>query len=181
MTPKIRNNIIIIAALIIAFSFIYFNYLIAPMNAKYKENIKKLNDIETKLADTKRKALELPKLQADMKKLELEVTDLEKMLPKNKELPELIRIITKTAAKYQVKVTNITPGGAIVQPNYNEIPFQMNMQGTYHAIAYFLNDIGQESRILSVRNINFTSNTPSKENPNSVNITCTFLAYTFKG
>jgi len=181
MTKNIQKNLIILAVLITGFLFVYFNYFIAPLNARYKESLSKLGQVESKLADTKRKALELPKLQADMASLEQEVSDLEKLLPKDKEIPGLLRIVTKTAQKYQLKITNITPGGINSQTNYNEIPFQMTIQGTYHGLAYFLSDIGQESRILSVRNINFVSTPPSKDNPNTININCTFVAYTFKG
>ena len=181
MTKNIQKNLIILVVLIAGLGFGYFNYLIAPLNARYKENLSKLDQIESKLADTKKKALELPKLQADMKNLEMEVADLEKMLPKDKDVPSLIRIITKTAQKYQLSVSNITPGALVSQPNYNEIPFQMTMQGTYHSVAYFLDDIGQESRILSVKNINFVSNNPSKDNPSTVNVNCILVAYTFKG
>lgn len=181
MTKNIQNNLIILVLLIAGLSFGYFNYLLTPLNAKYKANLSKLQAVESKLADTKRKALELPKLQLGMKYLELEVADLEKLLPKEKELPGLIRIVTKTASKYQLKITNITPGTVIVQPNYNEIPFQMSIQGTYHSLAYFLNEIGQESRILSVKNIMFTGVASSKENSNTINVNCTLVAYTFKG
>ncbi len=181
MTKKIQQNLIVLAILISGFSFVYFKYLVAPLNDKYNDNLKKLIQVESKLADTKRKALELPKLQADMKNLEQEVADLEKLLPKDKEIPALLRTVTKVAQKYQLKITNITPGTIVSQANYNEIPFQMTIQGTYHAVAYFLCDIGQESRILSVKNVNFTALTPSKDNPNTVNVTCVFLAYTFKG
>ena len=181
MTKNIQNNLIILVVLTAFLAFGYFKYIISPLNAKYSEGLKKLKLVESKLADTKRKALELPKLQADMKNLEMQVADLEKLLPKDKDIPDLLRIVTKTAQKYQLRITNITPGSVTSQANYNEIPFQMTVQGTYHALAYFLSDIGQESRILSVKNVNFASNTQTKENTNTVNVNFTLIAYTFKG
>lgn len=181
MTKNIQNNLIIIVILIAGLTFGYINYLITPLNAKYKASLAKLQAVESKLADTKRKALELPKLQVGMKNLELEVADLEKLLPKEKEIPGLIRIVTKTAGKYQLKITNINPGAVIDKVNYNEIPFQMTIQGSYHSLAYFLNEIGQESRILSVRNIAYTASPPTKENSSTINVNCTLVAYTFKG
>jgi type IV pilus assembly protein PilO len=181
MTKNIQKNLLIIAVLIAALSFVYFNYVLSPLNSKYQENLDKLQSVETKLADTKRKAMELPKLQLSMKNLENEVSDLEQLLPREKEVPGLIRIVTKTAQKYQLKISNITPGATLAQPNYNEIPFQMTIQGTYHSMAYFLNEIGQEARILSVKNITYTGTPPSKENSNTVNVSCTLIAYTFKG
>jgi len=181
MTKNIQKHLIILVMLIAGLSFGYYSYLLTPLNAKYKASLSKLQSVESKLADTKRKALELPKLQLGMQYLEMEVADLEKLLPKEKELPGLIRIVTKTASKYQLKITNITPGPIIAQPNYNEIPFQMTIQGSYHSLAYFLNEIGQESRILSVKNLVFTSVAPTKESSDTLNVNCTLIAYTFKG
>jgi len=181
MTKNIQNNLAILLALIVGLSFVYFNYMLAPLNARYKDNLSKLQTVESKLAETKHKAMELPKLQLGMKNLENEVADLEQLLPREKEIPGLLRTVTKTAQKYQLKISNITPGNITAQTNYNEIPFQMTIQGTYHSLAYFLNEIGQESRILSVKNINFTGSTPTKENNNTITVTCTLIAYTFKG
>jgi type IV pilus assembly protein PilO len=181
MTKNIQKNLIIILILIVGLSFVYINYVISPLNSKYQEKLDKIASVETKLADTKRKAMELPKLQLSMKNLENEVADLEQLLPREKEVPGLIRIVTKTAQKYQLKISNITPGSVSSQPNYNEIPFQMTIQGTYHSLAYFLNEIGQEARILSVKNINYSGTTASKENSNTISVNCTLVAYTFKG
>jgi type IV pilus assembly protein PilO len=181
MTKNIQKNLAILIVLIGGLSFVYINYLLSPLNAKYKEKLNKLQTVESKLADTKRKAMELPKLQISMKNLENEVADLEQLLPREKEVPGLIRIVTKTAQKYQLKISNITPGGSAAQANYNEIPFQMTITGTYHSLAYFLNEIGQEARILSVKNINFTGMTPNKENSSTISVTCVLVAYTFRG
>jgi type IV pilus assembly protein PilO len=181
MTKNIQNNLVILVILAAGLSFVYFKYVLTPLNAKYQKNLENLQSVEAKLADTKRKAMELPKLQLNMKNLENEVADLEQLLPREKEVPGLLRIVTKTAQKYQLKISNITPGAVSSQPNYNEIPFQMTIQGTYHALGYFLNEIGQEARILSVKNINYTGTPPSKENSNTISVNCTLIAYTFKG
>jgi len=181
MTKNIQKHLIIFSILLISFAVIYFKYLLAPLDAKHAEDLKKLSQVESKLEDTKRKAVELPMLQADMRSLELEVADLEKLLPKDVEIPALLRTITKTAQKYQLKISNLNPNPPISQQNYNEITFQMTIQGSYHAFAYFISDIGQEPRILSIRNINFTSSQVTKENPNSINVNCVLVAYTFKG
>jgi len=98
---------------------------------------------EARLEEMKATALELPKLQAEMAVLELEVADLEKRLPKEKEIPELLRTITKTAQRYNLKISNFNPSKIVEQPNYSEVPFEMVVQGNYHSLAYFLTDLGR--------------------------------------
>jgi type IV pilus assembly protein PilO len=180
MTKKIQQNLILLLLLSGGILFVYLKYLIGPLNAKYDQTVQNIQQTESKLNEMRRRALELPRLQADMKLLEQEVTDLEKLLPRDKEVPELLRTITKSAQRYQLKISVFAPSGISTQANYNEVLFQINLQGTYHALAHFLAELGQQPRILSVRNVNFAATPSTKENMSTVNVTFMLVAYTFK-
>jgi len=176
-----QQNLIVLAITFVALIFVYFSYLIAPLKRRYAETTIRLANTESKLTDMRKRALELPKLQADMAFLEQEVEDLGNRLPKEKEIPSLLRTMTKTAQKYHLKITNITPQPMAAQPSYNEVPFQITLSGTYHSLAHFLAELGQESRILSEKNINFTPGSSGKENTTTINANFVLIAYTFKG
>jgi type IV pilus assembly protein PilO len=182
MSKKMQQNLIVLAITFVALVFVYFSYLIAPLKQKYSQTTAQLTQTESKLSDMKQRALELPKLQADMALLEYEVEDLGKRLPKEKEIPALLKTMTKTAQKYHLKITNISPQPVAAQPNYNEVPFQITLSGSYHGFAHFLAELGQKSRILSEKNITFTSaSSGSKDNSTTINANFILVAYTFKG
>lgn len=182
MSKKMQQNLIVLAVTFIALVFVYFNYLIAPMKQKYAATSQKLEQTEARLAEMKKRAMELPRLQAEMAMLEQEVEDLGKRLPKDKELPALLKTVTKIAQKYRLKVSNITPQAGASQPNYNEVPFQITLTGTFHSFAHFLADIGQQSRILSEKNVMFNgASSGAKDYSVTINANFTLLAYTFKG
>lgn len=183
MTKKMQQNIIFMVLVLGGLLFVYTRLLMKPLNEKFTDASTRLVQTETKLAEMKQRALTLPQLQADMKFLEAEVSDLEKLLPKEKEAPGLLRTVTNLAKKNGVRIANIVPGAIVSQPNYNELPYQMTISGTYHSVARFLTDIGQSSRVLSTKNIlfSFLSGGNSKENPHSITVTFTLTAYTFKG
>ena len=176
-----QQNLIALGMFFVMLCFVYYKYLLSPLQQKYHDANQKLQSTESKLTEMRRRAMELPKLQAEMKLLEEEVTDLEKRLPKDKEIPELLRTVTKTAQRFQLKISNFAPGGVSAQSNYNEVPFQITLQGTYHALAHFLAEVGQESRILAARNITFAAGQQSKNNEATVSVNFTLIAYTFKG
>jgi Tfp pilus assembly protein PilO len=67
------------------------------------------------------------------------------------------------------------------QSSYNEVPFQITLSGTYHSLAHFLADLGQESRIISEKNINFTPESSGKDYSTTINAGFVLIAYTFKG
>jgi type IV pilus assembly protein PilO len=116
-----------------------------------------------------------------MKVLQTQVSDLEKLLPKEKQIPQLLRAITKSAQQYQLKITQITPQPIVAKANYSELPFQLSVQGNFHTLALFLTDLGQGSRLMSARNVVFSQPQQAKDASVSLSATFTLVAYTFKG
>jgi len=180
MTRKLKQNLIVLIVFAAMAGFVYFKYLITPLDIKNREALSQLQQAESKLSEMKRRAMELPKLQAEMRILETEVTELEKSLPRNKEIPDIIRTITRTAQRYHLKIQSFSPAPMLSQPNFNEVPFQITLQGSYHSLAHFLAELGQQTRILNAKNINISSS-GGKDNETTINATFTLVAYIFKG
>lgn len=180
MTKKMQQHLIVLVLFAAGGIYAYYSYLLGPLKAKYQTSLDTLRTTETRLGEMRRRAQELPKLKAEMALLEKEVTDLEQLLPRDREIPDLLRTITKTAHRYHLKITSLTPSPIVPQNNYNEVPFQITLQGSYHSLAFFLAELGQEPRILSARNIGYTAGPVSKEGT-LVSVTFTLVAYTFKG
>ncbi|MCB4790761.1 MAG: type 4a pilus biogenesis protein PilO [Elusimicrobia bacterium] len=179
MTKQLIQKLVGVGIFIVFFVIVYFKYLAAPLDQKYRESSEQLNNIETKVASMKQKAKELPKLQKEMKLLEEEVAELGKRLPKEKGIQELLRIITKDSQNYHLNVLSFSPNPVAEKSNYFEIPFRVSVKGTYHSLAQFLSDLGQESRIISAKNLEMSADTSSKNN--SITASFSIIAYTFKG
>ncbi len=176
-----QQNLVLFIMLAAAFVFVYFKLLMGPIQIKNNDALTKLQQVENRLNEMKRRAVELPKLQAEMKLLQMEVAELEKKLPREKELPGLLRTFTKTAQRYSLRISNFNPMPVVSQANYNEVPFQVTLQGTYHSLAFFLSELGQQPRVLNAKNIVFSINPASKDNPSTVNVSFILVAFTFKG
>lgn len=181
MTKQMIQNIVVMILFLVLIAYAGNRYLLGPQKLKYNASWEKLDQTQKKLAEMKQRALELPRLQADMKLLELEVAELEKLLPREKEIPQLLRSMTKTAQQYQLKITQITPQAIVAQENYNELPFLISVQGTYHSLGFFFADMGQAGRLMSTRNLTIAPLGTSKNGPASISATFVLVAYTFKG
>ena len=179
MTKQMQQNLIAVVIFIALFIFAYSKYLIGPLSKKYQEGSEQLAQTETKLAAMKQRAKELPKLQKEMKSLEMEVAELEKRLPKEKGIQQLLRIITQDAQNYRINILSFSPNPVGEKSNYYEIPFKLSVKATYHSLGQFLTDLGQESRIISSRNIDMSADTTSKNSTIIANFS--IVAYTFKG
>jgi len=160
--------------------FIYLKFLLGPVNKNITQTKDKIQQSGQTLAEAKREADNLEILQAQMKVLELEVTDLQQSLPKGKEIPDLLRRVTKIAQRFGVKINNyqllaIKPG-----QDYDEFPVTLQISGNFHSIGNFLAELGQEERIFSASNLILTSQSLPKE---GITVTggITIIAYVAKG
>jgi type IV pilus assembly protein PilO len=179
MTKEMKQNLMAVGIFIVIVLVVYFKYLINPINKKYAEADEQLSKVESKIVAMKQRARELPKLQREMKLLEAEVTELEKRLPKEKGIQQLLRLVTKDAQAYKINILTFTPNEAAEKANYTEIPFRISVRGSYHSLAQFFADLGQESRIISARNLTMTADSTTKND--TVTASFTIVAYMFKG
>jgi type IV pilus assembly protein PilO len=181
MNKQIQQLVVMVILLGLCI-FLFVNFLVQPKNTEIEQAKQKRLETRARLVEMQQRALELPKLEAEMQVLKFEVEGLEKQLPRDAEIPELIRMITRTAQKYSIKVTNIAPPvKPVEQPNYNELPFEITLQGSYHALANFLADLGSEARILNARNVKMSVQSQSKDSSNTINVNFTLVAFTFRG
>lgn len=181
MTKQVIQNIIVILLFIVLIAYAGNRFLLGPQKVKYNEAWTTLDQTQKKLAEMQQRALDLPRLRAERELLNREVAELEKLLPLEKEIPQLLRSMTKTAQQYQLKITQITPQAVVPQANYNELPFLISVQGTYHSLGLFLADMGQGGRLMSSRNLTIAPIDSTKNGPASISATFVLVAYTFKG
>src|SRR5262245_33982356 len=96
MPLKNHNAIIgaLCAVLVGVMFYSYWSLVYTPVGkaiATERANVQELNQ---KLEVAKSRASQLSKVQAEMAALQIDVAELEKLLPKTRELPGLIRVFT---------------------------------------------------------------------------------------
>ncbi|MDR2406291.1 MAG: type 4a pilus biogenesis protein PilO [Deltaproteobacteria bacterium] len=71
------------------------------------------------------------------------------------EIPRLMQIISDLGAQAGIKVILFAPGskGALLNPEYAEIPFSMNLQGPFLNVLKFLYTLSQMERIINIKTI----------------------------
>ncbi len=183
MSKKQQQNLIGLIIALVGLIYVWNSYLIGPLNDNLKKKSKEITDIRVEIENLKRQSFELPKIKKQIEYLKAEVSDLERYLPKERELPGLLRAITRTAGNFQVRILNISPDGTSQKQNYTEHIFSITAQGNYHTIAKFLSEIGQAGRIISARNLSFSPMSATPAGPSDVTISVNFqlVAYTYKG
>ncbi len=100
------------------------------------------------------------------------------MLPKQGNIPDILRDINKLAGAAGVKINLFKPKAPIPKEKYTEIPLDIEVTGTYHEIARFLAYLNNMERIVNVSSIDLT---PGKEETWGLQAKMSAIAYIGQG
>src|SRR5690349_8762258 len=146
MPIKDRNTVMAILGSLIIIAgvmFAYNSYFYGPIAKEIKQKQVEVADLKQKLQVAMERAQQLGKMQQEMASLQVDVAQLEKQLPKDRELPALIRVLTHRAESYGITLGNIQPGKPISKGLYEEIPYVMSVTASFHGLGHFLESLGK--------------------------------------
>ncbi|MBU2567925.1 MAG: type 4a pilus biogenesis protein PilO [Elusimicrobia bacterium] len=178
---KEQQKYIIIGIGFVVFLFIYFKFLVGPVNSGISEKRKKIRELTQTIEQVKIEAAQMEVFKTKLAMLDSEVKDLQDRLPKNKDIPDLIRKISRNAERFGIKIQNLALRSIVTtaSPEYDEIPITVQYQASFHTLGHFISDIGQEKRLMSVKDVAMAqSGTLPTQNLSG---TFTLTAYMIKG
>ena len=135
--------------------------MLKPTLTQIKEREAKYQDLTAKIETAERQARRLPALQLEYATLQQDLLSLEKQLPTDKDLPNIIRVITRQALQENLQFVKLAPKPSVHQTYFEIIPFDLQFSGGLHALARFLAALGQQDRIFQAQNVNLTMNSSS--------------------
>jgi len=158
--------------------FMFYKYVYGPLDLKLEKVKNELVAKRAKLAVARERADRLDQLKTDYELLKVKVEEAEKKLPREKEIPRLLRDITNAGRKFKVDISDFQPRTEEPQQYYISHPFRMTLETNYHNLAHFLAEIGQYERIFHVRNLSLTP-IVEKEGEKLSGISADFQLYTY--
>jgi type IV pilus assembly protein PilO len=112
------------------------------------------NDYRAKLGQ----AVNLGELRKQKLQVEEYVTQLEKQLPGKAEMDALLSDINQAGLGRGLQFELFRPGQVAIKDYYAELPIAIKVTGRYHDIGSFAADIANLSRIVTLHNMNISSN-----------------------
>ncbi|MEO0225522.1 MAG: type 4a pilus biogenesis protein PilO, partial [candidate division WOR-3 bacterium] len=159
--PQTQRNIFVILLLVVLF--------ILFLKIPYANNSKVIQELEQRrvsLEEEVRKAEEakakLPEVEARYNQLMRAWEIAKEMLPPEKEIPSLLRMITNAGIKAGVSFVYFKPTDPVSKGMYNEIPFQLKVICTYHELGKFLAAVGNLKRIVNFPTAKMTTEKEEK-------------------
>ena len=178
-----RRLISAVFFIVILAVFGYFFYW--PKFEKIASLKAKITELDAKLATAKRNAAGLKKYQAQMEAAEAQFNMAMKKLPEKEEIPSLLTSISDSGQAVGLEFLLFEPKAEKKKEFYAEIPVAMSLQGDYHNLAVFFDQVARLNRIVNIENIQMShgkgkSGKGSSTSDNKrLKATCTAVTYKF--
>lgn len=132
--------------------------------------------LQEKIQEGRAAKAKLPQFREEVRRLELELDKLLRILPARKNTPDLLRRLRALTEQGDFNLTRFTPGSFTDKDFYSEWPIQVSLTGTYHNLALFFDRISRFSRIINVENMSVSALTAARSQHT---ISASFVAKTF--
>ena len=122
-----------------------------PREAAQKEA--RLAELQTQIRALEATANKLPEFQREVQALEARLETLKRILPPEKEMPDLMRRIQYLAAQSSLQIRKFNPSAVVQKEFYQEVPVAIDLEGTYHNLGAFLDRVSRMSRLVNMGDV----------------------------
>jgi type IV pilus assembly protein PilO len=174
MSPavQIALPLILMAVILGVFYFMYW----APTGEDLQRKTVALEGLKKEIAALEVTASRLSEFQRNVAELEQRLEMLKRILPPQKETPDLVRKLQNLASQSNLKIRQLNPQSTVKKDFYEEYPISLQVDGTYHSLAVFFDRLSRLTRLVNAGNIQIAE---SRKPTAGVTITATCVATTF--
>lgn len=163
-------------ALIIGVLF-WWQYL-SPAMDEEKQKTAQLDTLKREIAALEVTANKLAEFQREVALLEAKLETLKRILPPEKETPDLMRKVQSLASQSSLLIKSFTPGATVNKEFYQEWPITMTVEGNYHNLGIFFDRVGRLSRLVNIGNIKITSRSDQTVS-NTISASCVATTFVY--
>jgi type IV pilus assembly protein PilO len=153
IAPRMLCAVGVIAGVVALGYFGYWQSQFDDQAAGAAEEVKLRDEYTVKIAQ----AINLEALKAQKLQVDSYVERLQKQLPSKAEMAALLSDITQSGLGRGLTPELFRPGQSIVRDYYAELPIDIRVSGSYHAIGAFAGDIANLPRIVTLNNMVLTA------------------------
>ncbi len=163
-------------AVLICGLFYYMYY--SDALAKEAEKKARLEQLQKEIRALEVTAAKLQEFQREVQLLEAKLETLKRILPPEKEMPDLMRRVQYLCSQSNLSIKKFTPGTVATKEFYQEVPIAIDVEGTYHNLAAFFDRISRLSRLVNMGNIQIRAQAdPSASNTIQASTVATTYVY----
>lgn len=172
---SLQTKVGVLIFLVVVISAGYWYFYWSPKSDEIRRVKARVAQLEKQVSEYEAIARDLPKFEAENKRLQKEFELVASKLPKEKEIPALIDSVYEDISASNLDSIIFAPKPQVTKEIYAEIPIEMEVIGSYYNLADFFDRISRLPRIVNVRNLNL-----ERVSPTSNTLNATFNVVTFR-
>jgi type IV pilus assembly protein PilO len=137
-------------ALAIAGVVVFYTLYEKPLHADMEQRQGQLALIRKDIAKGRGTAQKLDDFRAQVSELERRLSDLQAVLPQEKDAAALLRSMQTVAVQSSLSIKLFKPEIPITKQLHAEWPIALEIDGTYHDLAVFFDRVGRFTRIVNI-------------------------------
>lgn len=146
--PKpVRSVLLVLGG--IATLFLGYFFIISDEVLQWDRENQKLIEARESFSDTQKKVANLEEYKKEVTVVENELGVLTEQLPQTNEIAGLLEDISQQAAKSGLRFIGIKPLQQVTKGFYEEVPFELEMTGSFNAFGEFSGRISAMKRIVT--------------------------------
>lgn len=164
-------------ALLVALGVFIGSYFLVISTATHQLDTmqKKEDKLKSSFKNKYQLAANLEHYREQLALMEVQFSELLKMLPSENEMPGLIDDVTFVATNTGLTIKSLEWGGELQQDFYIEFPIKISVSGDYHELGYFVSGVAKLPRIVSLHDF-----TLKKEGSETLEMEVLAKTYRFK-
>src|SRR2546423_3124282 len=153
----------ILALIVAALGAGFYYWKIKPITDDTTELQQRITQIKGENARLREFEPKLAEIAQQMAAVQRELEQAQKIVPSEKDADQFIRLIHDTAAIAGIEVRRYTAMPVANKGFYTEVPFQIDLDGSYDSVVKFFDHMARMERIVNVDNLQManTKNTSS--------------------
>jgi Tfp pilus assembly protein PilO len=157
--------------------FCSYYFLIKNMQDGMKRQRIKLNEVNEKINEGRTAEKSLPQFREEVRRLELELDKLLRILPSQRKTDDLLRRVRALTEQGDFDLISFAPGSPrALDDFYSEWAIKIQLSGDYHNLALFFDRIKRFRRIINIEDLRIS---PARERNSAYTINADFTAKTF--
>lgn len=130
-------------------------FLVKDVKSDITDAEKRIAELDEKISQGRAAERKLPQFREEVKRLELELEKLRRILPSTRNTEEIIKKIKSLVDQgdFTLRRLSFPPLKTSADDPYSEWPISVAVDGRYHDLAILFNRLGNFSRIMNVEQI----------------------------
>jgi type IV pilus assembly protein PilO len=146
----------VVSGFLVALAVGYWHFFYQPMLSEKQEIVLRAQELQRELNNARAVASNIPAVEAEIEGMERDLDLALKQLPNRKQFEDLLQDISTAGKKVGVAIKSIDRDQEVPRDFYAEVPFQLEIEGSYHDLARFFEMVASLPRIVNIGSLDIT-------------------------